>query len=269
VLSIKLLVRAKEKLKFNAFVALYRPFDVKLKNRYETKFRQLRSSGYIKKDGSYADWVLEYLHRYEATHDTFLKEQMVGILNYYFNYEKVKKEYFESIEKFPVDAVTGEEITGNLNDYLFNRAKAIFPIGIESVLTSNTKQSAIPKHRFFVDGLENKFAPDGVRRFMFEARQLSFCGTFDADIDDVISDLYSFMDGQIMQNGAVKLADILKHCADIGLYKSNITLYALGAACRKLNNKTIFFDGVANWQYAETQDISSWFLRVYDIMQTG
>jgi len=267
VLSAKLLVRAKEKLKLNAFIALYRPFDVTLKNRYEAELKRLRRSDRIKKNGSYPDWALEYLHRYEKTNDTFIKEQMFGIVEPYFIFEKAKNEYVEAIKIFPVDVTTGEEITSDLNDYLFNRAKTMFPIGIESVLISNKKQSAIPKHRFFVDGLENKPAPDGVRRFMFEARQLSFCGTSDANIDDVISHLYNFIDGRIKQNGVAKLADTINHCADIGLYKSNITLYALGAACRKLNNKTIFYDGVTYWRYSETQDISSWILRVYEIIQ--
>lgn len=267
-LSANMLTKAKDKLGLAAFIVLYRSFDIKLKKRYEAELTRLRSSGYINKDGSFPEWALEDLHRFETTSDLFLKEQLTGILSPYFDYEKAKKEYIGAAKALPVDAATGEEIIGDINEYLFNRAKAMFPIGVESVLEANIKQSAILKTRFFIDGMRNEPVPNGVRRSGLNARQLSFCGTVEASIDDAISELCGFMRERLEQNGAVKLTDIITHCADIGLYKGNITLYAIGAACRGIKKETgIFYDGVAYWRYSEAQDISSWVLRVYDILQ--
>jgi hypothetical protein len=135
---------------------------------------------------------------------------------------------------------------------------------VENVLEANAKQSAIIKHQFFMDGMENAPAPKGVRKYEQGSGQITL---FDFDklyIDDAITELRGYFKKSIEQNGAVRLCEIIERCAGIGFYKGNIALYLIGAAFREFSQENaIFYDGVAYWRYVEVKDISSWIIQAY------
>jgi hypothetical protein len=268
-LSAATLRRAEEKLKLTVFVAVYRPFDVKLKRQAQSLYKKLRGWGWIGKDGAAADWVLEDKLRAESTTDEYAGER-TAVIQPYLDYIKAWEEYAVSDAMPPVDAVTGETIIGDLNDYLYRRAIAIYPLGVESILSANTKQSAIPKARFFVDGMEGAPAPKGVRKIGGDGGQIDLFDVGRPSINDAIEELRRFCRESIDRDGAVRLADIILHCAGIGLYKGNVTLYAIGAACRSfLQENGIFFDGCAYWCYTEVRDVSGWILLMYGNIERG
>ncbi len=163
-LSEKTLRRAVEKLGLTAFVAIYRPYDVKLKIRYEGTCTRVRSIDYMRKDGEMADWVKDDIHRYKTTNDDFVRDALAGLLHPVFEFESARADYNAAVATPPIDAITGERVAGDLNEYLYRRASGMYPLGVESVLESNIKQSMIPKSQSFRDGLEGAPAPKGVRK---------------------------------------------------------------------------------------------------------
>ena len=261
-LSAQRLKTAIEKLQLSAYVAVYRPFDITLKNRYEEQDRRCRGMGFIKKDGSIPDWVLEDKRRAESIKDEYTAER-IGAIQPYLDYEKAKSAYDAAAFAPPVDADTGLVITGDLNTFLYERAKAMFPFGVESILETNAKQSAIPKHRYFTDGLENAPVPEGVKQ---GGGQIALLDEDQTNIYDTIEALRGFFKLRLEQYGVVGLPRIVTHCAEMGLYKSSLTLYIIGAAFQEfIREDAVFYDGVCYWRYAEVRDISTWILRVYDV----
>jgi hypothetical protein len=259
-LSAKTLKKAVERLQLTAYMAIYRPYDVKLKKRFEDEYKRCRQGGIVKKDGTVSEWAVEDKRKKDMHPDEWTGKAAQP----YFDYEKAREEYNAVIKTLPVDAETGKEITGDINEYLYERAREIYPLGVESILEANARQSAIPKNQFFMDGMENAPAPKGVRKYGQGNGQMTL---FDSDkpyIDDVITELCGFFKKNIVKNGTVRLLEIIEHCADIGFYKGNITLYAIGAAFREFHQENaVFYDGVAYWRYIEVKDISSWIMQAY------
>jgi len=206
------------------------------------------------------------LLRYENC-NTITKEFLESMLRPFFDYENARVEYAATVEIEPVDATTGVEIYGDLNDFLFEWAANAFPFGVESLLEANIKQSAIPKHQFFMHGMESLPVPKGIRQ---SGRQMTL---FDMDkpiIQDTINKLQGLIKHSISHVGAVRLSEIIELCAEIGLYKGNITLYVIGSALRDFDiDNAVFYDGVCYWNFAEVRDISSWFLQAYELYVTG
>jgi len=219
-----------------------------------------RKRGGIKNDGSKSKWLSDTISRYENGND-FTRESLEPIVKPYLDYEKARFEYFSAIQINPVDASTGKKITGDLNDYLFEWVINTFPLGAESILEANAKQSSIPKHKYFMDGMEELPPPKNVR-------QNGEKTLFDFDkpsIQDTAEELCKFIRRSLNHTGAVRLFEIIEQCAEMGLYKGNITLYVIGSALRDfITDSTVFYDGVAYWKFAEVRDISTWFLRAYE-----
>jgi hypothetical protein len=212
-----------------------------------------------------SEFVLKYKHRAETTDDEFVKEQLTGVIQPYLDYEKAKSAYEAAIDIPPVDADTGEPIKGDLNEYLFEKAKTMFPLGIESILADNVKLQVMTKHRFFLDGTENAPAPNEIRQTGQDSRQITLFDSGKPYIGDVIQAIIDFFSRRIEETGAVKLTEIIRYCADIGLYKNNITLYVLGAAFRFFNRETaVFHDGVCYFRYIDFKDMSAHIMRIFD-----
>lgn len=266
-LPAKTLIRAVAQLNSTKYITIYRPFDTKIKKKFEDLYQRVRSAGFLKKNGTAADWVLENKHRFEANTNG-LGAEFLRPIQIYIDYEKAQEDYISAAGIFPIDATTGKTITSDLNEYLYERAKSMFPLGVESILETNVKQSSIPKTQFFMDGLKDVQAPKGVRKDSKVGWQMSLFDLGGASVDDSIFELRGYLRRRIEKEGAVTLPEILCHCAEIGLYKGNVTLYAIGATLRAFDNEnTVFYDGVGYWRFADVKDISSWILRVYDVMQ--
>ena len=263
--SEKSLSKAVAQLGLSFFVAVYRPFNIEIKKR----FRDLheKSCGWhINKDGSIAEWLSDTLLQYKNG-NAFTREALEPIVKPYIDYERAQAEYLSTVQLNPVDAATRKKITGDLNDFLFEWAKNTFPFGAESILESNVKQSTIPKHKFFMDGLEALPAPKDVRQ---GDSQMTLFDFDKPSIQDTVSELRSLIRQKLTHAGAVQLYEIIELCAEIGLYKGNIALYVIGAALRDFNmGGAVFYDGVAYWNYAEVRDISTWFLRAYEERERG
>ncbi len=265
-LADKTLNRAIERLEITNYIALYRPFDIKIKKRYKELDKKMRSWGFIKKDGTVADWVMEDARKFKEKVDGW---EGIKPIQDYIDFENTKDEY-ETMVKVPiVDAVNHEIITEDVNQYLFERAKSMFPIGIESILIDNKRQSASPKTRFFMDGFLGLPVPKGVHKDNKTNRKMALFNIKRTGVDDPITELQRFFRQQIEQQGIVTLPEIIHHCARIGLYRdNNITLYVLGAAFKEFDKEdAVFYDGVTYWKFAETRDISSWILRAYQVIQ--
>ena len=261
-LSAKALNRAVETLGLTAYVAIYRPFDSNIKTRFEKLYKTCCKRGYFKKDGSCSDWITEDLQRYE-TGNIFAREFVENTIGCYLDYKAAQAEYTAISEMPPIDAATGKEIIGDLNTFLFERAMEMFPYGVENLLESNVKQSEIPKHKFFMGGMELSQEPKGVRK---NGGQMSLFDLDKPSISDTISELQRLIKQSISQNGAARLSEIIEQCAQIGLYKGDVALYVMGAAFRDFNmERAVFYDGVAYLKYTEVLDISSWILQAYEL----
>ena len=260
-LTAKTLKKAVETLRLTDYVAIYRPYNIKIRKRLENEYQLCRTGGIVNKDGSVSEWALEDKRKKDMNPGEWTGKAAQP----YFDYETARDEYTEAIGILPVDAATGSEIIGDINDFLYERAREIYPLGVESLLESNIKQSAILKHQFFIDGAENAPAPKGVRKYGKDNWQMTL---FDSDrpyIDDTIEELRGFLQKSIELTGVVKIFDLMVHCAEIGLYKGNITLYAIGAALQYFNKKNaVYHDGIAYFRYTEVIDISSCILTTYE-----
>jgi hypothetical protein len=256
--------KAVKTLQLPAYVAIYRPFDVSIKRRFEDVYKKARCCGFLKKDDSVAEWVMEHKVKIERIREEHGIDYGMAAIQGYLDYEKARKDYTAVIGTRSIDASVGEAIAGDLNDYLFNRAKSMYPIGIENVLESNLKQSAIPKYGFFMDGLENRHPPKGVR-VRPDSKQITLFTFGCVSITDTIDELRLYFRQRIEQDGAVNLRETIEHCAEIGLYKGNITLYAIGAAFQDfVRDDAVFYDGVCYFRYAEVLDIAPQILAQYD-----
>jgi hypothetical protein len=265
-LSPKILKKAVAKLGLVTYVAIYRPFDPEIKKQLRELHQKCRDGGYIKEDGSDAEWVDDTLLRYENGND-FTREHLKPIVSPHLDYEKAKIKYLSAIQVNPIDAVTGKKIVGDINDFLFEWAKSTFPLGIESVLEANVKQSAILKHKFFMDGMEALPAPKYIRQ---SGTQMTLLDFGKPCIQDTITELRRLILRKLNLSGAVRLFEIIEQCAEIGLYKGNVTLYVLGATLKSFNeDNTVFYDGVINWKYTEVLDTSTWFLQAYELQTKG
>ena len=258
--SEKTLSQATAKLGLTVYAAIYRPFNIEIKKRYRKLHERCRG-WHFKKDGSMVEWLPDTISRYESG-CPFAQESLEPILRPYFDFRKAQVEYFSAVELNPIDAATRKRITGDINDFLFEWAQNTFPFGAESVLEANVKQSAIPKRKFFMDGLKALFAPKDVRQ---GGGQMTLFDFDKPGIQDTAAELRRLIRQKLTRYKAVRLYEIIEQCAEIGLYKGNIALYVIGAALRDFNmDGAIFYDGVAYRQYAKVQDISTWFLRAYE-----
>lgn len=264
-LSEETLRHAVERIGLTTFVALYRAYDIKLKKRYEEALKRIRGIGYLRKNGEMADWIKGDIHRLKSTDDDVVRDALTDLLQPVFDFEKTRDEYHSAIIGPPIDASTGQEIPGDLNEYLFRRASAMYPLGVESVLTANLKQSAIPKTRYFLEGMEDAPASAGVRQIGDFGVQTNLFDAACTTIDDTVETLSRLFMDSIENRGAISLADIIAYCSEIGLYMGNVAYYAIGAACRGLlQESTVFYDGVACWKFAEVRDIGSWIRQTYE-----
>jgi len=255
-LSDRLLARAVDRLKLTKYVIIHRPFiDLERQKQIAAYRSKFNSCGWLGKDGVVTEYLAKNVERYRTTNCDLTRDTLGDYLRGYFEYEQILAEYNADIAIPPIDKATGEDIVADLNEYLFGKAKSIFPLGVESLMESNIKQSAIPKPRFFMDGMNNDPAPKGICR---------------QRIGNTVADVLGFSKNRMEQDGAAILSEIITYCADIGLYKGNVTLYVIGAVFREfVQNSTVLYDGANYFCYAEVKEISSKFLQIWDVMQTN
>jgi len=116
-----LLNRAIEKLQIKVYIIIYRPFDTKIKKKYEDLSKNMRSAGFFKKDGSIANWAQENLDRLETEQNEFVKKHLINTIQPYLNYINAKREYEIAVAAPIIDADTRQEITADLNEYLYEK----------------------------------------------------------------------------------------------------------------------------------------------------
>lgn len=259
------LAKAIEKAGLTAFVAICRTCDNKAKKELENLYKMMRSRGLLNKDGMACEWLSREVRKCDTlTGET--KQALAETIADYLIFEKAQDKYVKEAATIPIDATTGNRIDGDLNEYLFDVAKEMFPFGIESILEDNTKQSEIANTRFFMDGIQRKPPPKGVRCNDWE--QMSFFDTRGTDVNDSIAKLREFVNRQVKETGAVTVVEMLQRCADMGLYISNTTLYALGSALRDMDKQdAVFYDGIVCRRFSKVKDVGSLVLKVHKEMQ--
>jgi hypothetical protein len=235
--------KAAQKLQLTAFLAICRPFDIGLRKRFEATWKLARGSCEINPDGSTPTWVHEHREQIIAIREEHGVDHGMKAIQGYLDYCEARDAYEAALSASTIiDATTGDNVVADLNEYLFERAKILFPLGIESIIETNVKQPGIPKAKFFDDGMSDAPPPKHLNPQKLSA---------------VVETLKEYFAQRIEQNGKLQLTDIVSYCGKLGLYKSNITLYILGAACRYfLRNDAIFYDGIYGFRIAD--EVEAW-----------
>ena len=158
-ISDKVLENTITKLNLDKFVIIHRPFDINIKKQYEDLTAKNKKRGYIQINDSIRESLEQDLIRFE-TEDNENRAFITNMYSIYFEYVAAKQQYDNIITSIiPVDAITRKQIDCDINEYLFQYAVTVYPNGIESILGTNRKISAIVKPECFMDGYNNNPPP--------------------------------------------------------------------------------------------------------------
>ena len=121
------------------WIALCRHIDIKLKKDLKQLHKRIgiKGGGLIDENGEPAEWLLQYLNRYETEENEEIKVQIYSLIKDYLQYEEAKQRYHEETMLPVYDLMADRQIGGqvgdivtDINEYIYKLAQEKYPVGV-------------------------------------------------------------------------------------------------------------------------------------------